>query len=58
MELAKVLKTFLGLYLGYPLLKIHIYSIMTNKKNVMHWGKFKYFLEQVTIKFIQIFICM
>jgi hypothetical protein len=43
MELAKVLKTFLGLYLGYPLLKIHIYSIMTNKKNVMHWGKFLYF---------------
>jgi hypothetical protein len=27
-------------------LNFHIYLIMTNPKNVMHWGNFKYFLEQ------------
>jgi hypothetical protein len=29
------------------LLKIHIYSIMSNKKNVMHWGTFKYFYNKL-----------
>jgi len=33
------------------------YSIMTKNKNVMHWGNFEYFLEQVTKHFIQKFIC-
>jgi hypothetical protein len=37
---------------------IHIYSIMINKNNVVHWGTFKYFLEKVTKIFIQKFICM
>jgi hypothetical protein len=30
------------------ILKTHIYSIIIKKKHVMHWGIFKYFLEQVT----------
>jgi hypothetical protein len=31
---------------------------MTNKKNVMHWGTFKYFLKQVTkISFKNSFAC-
>jgi len=40
------------------ILKTHIYSIIIKKKHVMHWGIFKYFLEQVTKKFIQESICV
>jgi len=29
---------------------------MNNKKNMMHWGTFKYHLQQVTKKLIQNFI--
>ncbi len=29
-----------------------MYSIMT-RKNLMHWGTFKYFIQQVTKKFIR-----
>ncbi len=36
--------------------KIRIYSIMTNKKIVMHWGKFKYFkLQKISLK--KLFAC-
>jgi hypothetical protein len=37
----------------FKCLKFHIYVLMTNQKNVMHWGNFKYFLEQAIKKFIQ-----
>jgi hypothetical protein len=40
------------------LFKIHIYSIMNKKVNVMHWGTFKYIFKNLQkISFKNSFVC-